>query len=99
MRYKLILLALFAVFGVFLLRGGMTGYVISESCCFGPDCAPENQCPTTGASLESPAYIGMEDSSALSFVGFLVVALSIVMIFGYLIRKTRQMKKEVLNKE
>lgn len=99
MRYKLILLALFAVFGVFLLRGGITGSVISESCCYGLECTPENMCPTTGASLESPASMGADDYSALSFVGFLIVAISIALVFGCLIRKTRQMKREILNKE
>jgi len=84
MRQKLILLGTFALFGMFLLRGGITGSAISESCCFPPDCAPENICTVTGASIEQPAYLGAEDSTALSGIGLLVIVISTALVFGYL---------------
>jgi|GEM_PF-3333560 len=93
MRFNIFLLALFALFGVFLLRGGITGYAISESCCFGADCPSENQCPT-GATIDSPAFMSVEDNNALSIVGLLIVVISALMIFGYLLRRTREQKKE-----
>ena len=100
MRNQLIVLGLFALFGVFLLRGGITGNVISESCCFGPECAPENQCPTsTAATLERPAFLSEEDNNALSVVGLLVTVVSMTMIFGYLWRRAKQNKKQALNNE
>jgi len=94
MRNKLILLGLFALFGIFLLRGGITGNVISESCCFGPDCAPENLCPTTGASLEKPATLNYEDNTALSGVGLLIIVISASMVYGYSRKKIHEEKEK-----
>lgn len=93
MRNKLILLGLFALFGVFLLRGGMTGNIISESCCFGPECAPENLCPATGASLERPASLNYEDNSALSAVGLLIIIISVSMVYAHARKKILDEKK------
>lgn len=100
MRNKLILLGLFALLGVFLIRGGITGYVVSQSCCFGPDCAPEDLCPTS-ATLEKPAFLSAEDSNALSVVGLLIAVVSVLMIAGYLRQKIKEDKKDkqALNKE
>lgn len=46
--------------GFFLLGDGLTGYVISQNCCFGEDCGDENLC---NANIfhepEKTAYIGM----------------------------------------
>jgi len=93
MRNKLILLGLFALFGVLLLRGGITGYVISQSCCFRPDCAPEYQCPVTNATLEKPALLSPEDNNALSIIGLLLTITSVLMISGYIRRRLRKEKK------
>nr|MCK4929978.1 hypothetical protein [Nanoarchaeota archaeon] len=93
MRNKIILLALFILFGIFLLRGGITGFVISESCCFGPECAPENMCPVE-PSLQRPAMLSSEDNNALSVVGLLIIVISVLMIFGYLKKKVRKDKEE-----
>ena len=32
------------IIGVFLLGSSITGYIVSETCCFPPNCNPENQC-------------------------------------------------------
>jgi hypothetical protein len=48
-------LALISV-GLLLLGSGLTGMVtVSQSCCFGPDCAAENACTALGPSTQSPA--------------------------------------------
>ncbi|MFH1173975.1 MAG: hypothetical protein V1725_02495 [archaeon] len=45
MRYWLILPALVFAVGLYLIgHGAMTGFVISQSCCFPPQCAAENVC-------------------------------------------------------
>lgn len=93
MRNKLILLALFILFGIFLLRGGIIGLVISESCCFGPECAPENMCPVE-PSLERPALLSAKDNNALSVVGLLITVISVLMVFGYLRKKVGKEKEE-----
>lgn len=94
MESKLILLGIFALFGFFLLRGGITGNVISQSCCFPPSCAPENVCIATGASIERPAYMPTEDNNALSAVGLLLLVISTAMVFGYLKIKIKQDNQE-----
>ena len=96
MQYKLILLGLFALFGVFLLRGGITGNIISQSCCFGPECAPEYQCPT-GAGIESPALLSAEDNNALSIVGLIMIFISGIMIFVYMRKRERNNNKRERN--
>jgi hypothetical protein len=94
MESKLILLGIFALFGFFLLRGGITGSVISQSCCFPPNCTPENVCTATGASIEKPAYMPTEDNNALSAVGLLLLIISAAMVFGYLKIKIKQDKQK-----
>jgi hypothetical protein len=93
-KISLIILAIFLLFGVFLLRGGMTGFVISESCCFPPNCAPENICTATGASIEQPALLAPEDSSALSGVGLLLIIISTALVFAYLKRHVNKLKEK-----
>ena len=94
MRSKIILLALLALFGVFLLRGGIVGFVVSESCCFGNECAPENMCPAEEASLQSPALLSPEDNNALSVVGLLIIVISVLMVSWYLKKRVNKNKKE-----
>ena len=93
MRHKIILLALFILFGIFLLRGGIIGLVISESCCFGPECASENMCPVE-PSLERPAMLSSEDNNALSVVGLLITVISVLMVFWYLKKRVKIEKEE-----
>ena len=94
MESKLILLGIFALFGFFLLRGGIIGNVISQSCCFPPSCSPENVCTTTGASIEKPAYLSPDDNTALSAVGLLLLVISTALVFGYLKIKIKQDNRE-----
>ena len=45
MQLKYLIPILFiALAGLLFLRAGMTGLAVSETCCFGPDCAQENLC-------------------------------------------------------
>ena len=94
MESKLILLGIFVLFGFFLLRGGITGNVISQSCCFPPNCAPENVCTAIGASIEKPAYMSPDDNTALSAVGLLLLVISTSMVFGYSKIKIKQDNQE-----
>ncbi len=93
-KTPLIILAIFLLFGVFLLKGGMTGFVISESCCFPPNCEPENVCTSTGATIEQPAMLTPEDNSALSGVGLLIVIISTALAFGYLKTHVNKLKEK-----
>lgn len=42
--------------GIYFLGSSITGYIVSETCCFPPNCNSENQCqfsesPTSSSSL------------------------------------------------
>ena len=76
MRVQFIILGLFALLGVFMIRGGITGYAIAENCLAG-------ECPDTGASLEKPAILTPEDSNALSVIGLMLVVISLALMMGY----------------
>ncbi len=41
-------LFLFGVMGIYFLGSGITGFVVSETCCFPPNCAVEKQCQFWG---------------------------------------------------
>jgi hypothetical protein len=43
-KSMLILVLVVALAGYFLLGNGITGLVISQSCCNLPNCTPENEC-------------------------------------------------------
>ncbi|MBN2111997.1 hypothetical protein JW707_02750 [Candidatus Woesearchaeota archaeon] len=53
------LLVIFALLGIFLLGRGITGLVISETCCFPPNCSQENICDAADESGDmSSIYLG-----------------------------------------
>lgn len=63
------------MFGIFLMRGGITGLSITENCELG-------SCDASG--LEMPAYLSLEDNIALSGIGLLLVVISSAMVFAHL---------------
>ncbi len=62
----------------FLIDINITGSVVSESCCFAPNCAAENQCSEAQTSSNL-------DFTAFSYAGMLI--LSFLFIFFYLHNK------------
>jgi uncharacterized membrane protein YphA (DoxX/SURF4 family) len=52
MDKKAVLLAAIFLLGLVFLGRGITGMVVSESCCFPPNCAPENMCDVAGAEQD-----------------------------------------------
>jgi hypothetical protein len=55
MNTKLVLLLVyFTLLGIFLVGSGITGKVISESCCFPPNCDRENICDFAQPNFEVP---------------------------------------------
>jgi len=48
MNNKLVIpLIILALIGLYFIGSNITGYVISQSCCYPPDCEPENMCDFT----------------------------------------------------
>ncbi|MFH1590222.1 MAG: hypothetical protein ABIB43_06665 [archaeon] len=43
--------------GLYFLGSGITGEVISQSCCFPPDCEPTNLCEAARPFLETPGGV------------------------------------------
>ena len=62
------------LFGAFLLGGGITGMVVSQSCCFPPNCNIENMC----AFAESASSISADSAIVYMFV---FAAISGMLIF------------------
>jgi hypothetical protein len=81
MRNKLIMLWILLLFGIFLMRGGITGFSVAENC-------ESGSCDASG--LEMPAYLSPEDSMALSGIGILLVTISSAMAFAHLKYKPSQ---------
>jgi hypothetical protein len=70
--YKLTVI-LVAIIGIALIGKGLTGMVISESCCFPPNCSEERMCDAAQPYLESPK--GTLDTNMLLFgITFIAVA-------------------------
>lgn len=68
-------LILFGFLGLLFIVNGITGLVVSQSCCFPPDCTQENICDAARPQFESPAN---QDS-----IIFLGITLSLGSIIGY----------------
>ncbi len=94
MKVNLLVLGLFALFGVFLIRGGLTGMVVAESCCFPPGCSAENIC-TASATIERPAYMTSEDSNALTVVRLLIIVISTSLTLAYLRKQPPQPEQQL----
>jgi hypothetical protein len=54
MNKTLIIIILIAILGVYFLGKGITGLVVSESCCFPPDCDDANLCDAATETFETP---------------------------------------------
>ena len=51
MKNKILLLAFLAILGIYFVHQGVTGLVISETCCIGVECT-KNACNFDTANLE-----------------------------------------------
>jgi hypothetical protein len=56
-RIVLGVVIILSVSALFFIGSGITSMVISESCCFGPNCSPENLCDAAKPHPEQPASI------------------------------------------
>jgi hypothetical protein len=73
------LLAL-SILGLFLIGSGMTGMVISESCCLGTGCSPENLCDVAKPHLEFPSTTSSRDTYL--GVGMLILSVSLFIVLN-----------------
>ena len=84
---RIVLLAAFGLFGVFLLGSGLTGLVVSESCCDPrvAGCDAANACAYLLAARPVPGF---------SWVGALVVLLALALAVLELHREERMKSPE-----
>ncbi len=54
MNKKIILAVLLIILGIYFFGKGITGLVISQSCCFGSDCEQENLCEAATETFSTP---------------------------------------------
>lgn len=80
MKFHYYMFAILIIASVFLIGGGITGRVISQSCCFPPNCEPENVCDAAKSSyLESP--MGVEDE----FASYITTLTGLFILLGAII--------------
>ena len=72
-KYRAVLaISLLLVLGLFLTGSGITGMIVSQSCCSGPDCDPEYLCEyAKEPSTETP-----DSSTMLTTTGILAIAVA-----------------------
>jgi len=78
MDYKIILIIFFVLAGLFLLEVGITGFVVSESCCYGEGCNPENLC---SVFKEQPKSFNNDIKIAL--IGLIILVCSVVWFYKH----------------
>lgn len=71
MDYKLIIPAILALASVMFLGGSITGFVVSESCCEGPTCAPDSLCTETQGPSTTSLFSLV--TSAIAFMLSMIV--------------------------
>ena len=74
MDKNIIIVLVIFFLGIYCLGRGMTGLVVSESCCFPPDCAPENQCVTEEFSTPWISYLFL-------LFGIVIVGVALIAVF------------------
>ncbi|MFH1770715.1 MAG: hypothetical protein ABH828_04100 [archaeon] len=68
-----IILVIMAISGVYFLSSGITGEVISQSCCFPPDCPEEYLCEAATPHLENPESW---NNYATGYIGLLMISMA-----------------------
>ncbi len=60
MDYRIFLpMLVLAIFGIFLIATELSGFVVSQTCCFLPNCNPENICRQVAKTNPVGAYAGI----------------------------------------
>jgi hypothetical protein len=72
-----VIVAVLAVLGVYFFGIGITGMVVSESCCFGQNCNPENLCESARPALQEPT--SLDQSVNTVYLGW-----SLILVAGIL---------------
>ena len=77
MNNKLIIPLVTLFIGFLLIGGGITGNVVSENCCYPPDCEPENMCDFTESNQRYSSSLNIANYTV--YIGEILVLVSIIM--------------------
>ncbi|RME53845.1 hypothetical protein D6783_00545 [Candidatus Woesearchaeota archaeon] len=78
--------------GVFLLGRGITGFVVSQSCCFPPFCSGENVCDVAKPAVENGRGGSEEGFVLATLFGVLSVGAATLAVAGRVRRGGRRKK-------
>jgi len=77
MNTKLVIpLMILAMIGLYFIGSNITGYVISQSCCFPPDCEPENICDSAKQHQRYSASLDIANYTV--YIGEILIFVSIL---------------------
>jgi len=77
MNNKLVIpLIILALIGLYFIGSNITGYVISQSCCYPPDCEPENMCDFTEQHQKYSASLDIANHTV--YIGEILILVSIL---------------------
>ena len=74
MNKQLLFSFIFFVMGLYLLDVGITGLVVSETCCFPPDCPEENRCDVVNPEVEQASLLYKFPITTLVGIGLVLTA-------------------------
>ena len=77
MKSRLIIPFVTLFIGFLLIGGAITGNVVSENCCYPPDCEPENMCDFTESNQRYSASLNIANYTV--YIGEILVLVSIIM--------------------
>lgn len=75
--------------GVMLISQGITGLIVSESCCFGSSCSAENLCDSAKPNIESPSNFGPNGNYNL-YLGIFLMITAMAVYLAYLSNHTHK---------
>ena len=76
MKSRLIIPLVTLLIGFLLIGGGITGNVVSENCCYPPDCEPENMCDFTESNQKYSSSLNIANYTV--YIGEILVLASII---------------------
>ena len=80
MDQKIVLLAVIFVLGLVFLGRGITGMVVSQSCCFPPNCDKENICESAAEDIRfnTPIF-----NTFFILMGIVTIGVGVVQTFKH----------------
>ena len=77
MNNKIIIpLVILALIGLYFIGDNITGYVVSQDCCYSNDCEPENMCDFTEQHQKYSASLNIANYTV--YIGEILVLASIL---------------------